>query len=329
MITKLLRAMLAGQILLAAGVAAWLALAGILPAWAAIAAGVLAPITVHASVLTFDFALAWAGRGPRPAGAAPCGALAGLQTWAIAWAREIVDSVRTFSLAQPLFGARPLAAGPDAPIRLPVLLIHGYFCNHALWRPMARRLAARGHPVDAVDLEPLSAPIDDYAARIAAGVEALRRRTGADRVALVCHSMGGLAARAYLRACGDEAIACVVTLGSPHRGTLHAALGRGANVRQMRRDSAWLRELAAAEPQERRRRFTVVLSWQDNIVAPQCVQTLEGARTVAFSGLGHVSLVYDRRVAQTVLDALDASAHGSGTAAARPPGRAAGAGAAR
>ena len=305
MIVRLLRAMLVGQVLLGAGVAAWLVLAGTLPAWAAIAVGALAPIAVHASVLTLDFALAWIGRGARPDGTAPCGLLTGLRAWSVAWAREVVDSVRTFSLAQPLLGTRPLPAGPDTPARLPVVLVHGYFCNHALWRPMARRLAARGHPVGAVDLEPVSASIDDYAPRIAAAVDALRRRTGATRVALVCHSMGGLAARAYLRAYGDEAVARVVTLGSPHRGTLHAAFGRGANVRQMRRDSAWLRDLAAGEPPERCRRFTVMLSWQDNIVAPQCIQTLDGAQTVAFSGLGHVSLAYDRRVADAVLEALD------------------------
>jgi triacylglycerol esterase/lipase EstA (alpha/beta hydrolase family) len=266
--------------------------------------GALAPIAVHASVLTLDFVLAWAGRGARPDDAASSGARA----WAAAWAREIVDSVRTFSFAQPLLGARPLPPGPDAPGRLPVLLIHGYFCNRAVWRPLARRLAARGHPIAAVDLEPLSAPIDAYAPQIAAAVDALRERTGAARVALVCHSMGGLAARAYLRAHGDAAVDRVVTLGSPHRGTLHAAFGRGANVRQMRRDSPWLRELAAAEPAGRRHRFTVILSWQDNIVAPHGVQTLDGARTVAFGGLGHVSLVYDRRVAEAVLEALGAAA---------------------
>jgi triacylglycerol esterase/lipase EstA (alpha/beta hydrolase family) len=307
-IARLQRAMLAAQLLLAAGLAAWLTHADLLPLWAAIAVGALAPIAVHASVLTLDFALAWAGRGVRPADAAP----GGLGPWVVAWAREIVDSVRSFSVAQPLLGARPLPPGPDEPARLPVLLIHGYFCNRAVWRGMARRLAAHGHPIGAVDLEPLSAPIDEHTSQIAAAVDALRARTGAQRIALVCHSMGGLAARAYLRAHGDAAVACVVTLGSPHRGTLHAAFGRGANIRQMRRDSPWLRELASAEPAERRRRFTVILSWQDNIVAPHAIQTLDGARTVAFGGLGHVSLVYDRRVAEAVLDALDTDAPEAG-----------------
>ncbi|MFO0233996.1 MAG: esterase/lipase family protein, partial [Burkholderiales bacterium] len=185
-----------------------------------------------------------------------------------------------------------------------------YFCNRALWRPMAARLIGAGHAVEALDLEPPFASIDDYAPRIADAVEALRVSTGAARVALVGHSMGGLAARAYLRAFGDDAVACVVTLGTPHHGTVHASFGRGRNVRQMRRDSDWLRALAADEPRERLERFTIVLSWQDNIVSPQAIQTLPGARTVMLHGLGHVTLAYDANVAGIVLEALAAAETG-------------------
>jgi pimeloyl-ACP methyl ester carboxylesterase len=323
-IGRIQRALLLGQLLLAVGIAAWLALSGTLSVPAAVLAGVLSPLALQAAILTADFLLAWAGRGARPDDLPATGAWRGLACWSRAWAREIVDSTRTFSYAQPLLGARAFYATAERPERdddvahrLPVLLIHGYFCNRALWRPMARRLAARGHAVDALDLEPPFASIDSYATGIAAAVEALRARTGAARVALVCHSMGGLAARAYLRACGDAAVACVVTLGTPHRGTLHASLGQGANARQMRRDSEWLQRLAAEEPPERLARFTVILSWQDNIVTPHGVQTLPGARTVAFSGLGHITLAYDREVADAVCEALDRAAAGPGAGAAR------------
>ena len=315
MIGRIQRALLLGQFLLAIGIGVWLARSGTLSVPIAVLAGAAAPLALHVVILSVDFVLAWAGRGARPGDLPRAGAWRGLASWLRAWAREIVDSTRTFSYAQPLLGAREFDAtaerseqDDDVAIRLPVLLIHGYFCNRALWRPMARRLAARGHAVDALDLEPPFASIDDYAAAIAAAVDALRARTGAARVALVCHSMGGLAARAYLRAFGDEAVACTVTLGTPHRGTVHAALGQGANARQMRRDSPWLRQLATEEPAHRLARFTVILSWQDNIVAPQGVQTLPGARTVAFSGLGHISLAYDRGVAETVFEALDHAA---------------------
>jgi triacylglycerol esterase/lipase EstA (alpha/beta hydrolase family) len=314
MIGWIQRALLVGQFILAVAVAAWLARSGTLSTPLAILVGVLAPVALHATILSADFALAWAGRGERPADLPAAGAWVGLRAWTHAWLREIVDSMRTFSYAQPLFGARAFetvsreSMQTDLPERLPVLLIHGYFCNRAVWRPMARRLSARGHAVDAVDLEPPFASIDAYAPRIAGAVDALRARTGAPQVALVCHSMGGLAARAYLRRFGDASVACVVTLGTPHRGTLHASLGQGANARQMRRDSPWLRELADTEPAGRLARFTVVISWQDNIVAPHGLQTLPGARTVAFSGIGHVTLAYDRRVADAVFEALDAAA---------------------
>ncbi len=310
MIARLQRWLLVAQFVLGTGLAAWLAGTGRSSIGAAVAIGIVAPIALHAVVLTADFAIAWLARGTRPEDASRHGFFRGLRAWTVAWAREIVDSTRTFSFSQPLLARRAFAIGAAHDQRLPVLLIHGYFCNRALWRPMAARLVTGGHAVDAVDLEPPFASIDDYAPRIAAAVDALRARTGAPQVALVGHSMGGLAARAYLRACGDEAVACVVTLGTPHRGTVHARFGRGRNVRQMRRDSDWLQQLAADEPRERLERFTVVLSWQDNIVAPQAIQTLPGARTVMLHGLGHISLVYDGRVARIVLESLAAAETG-------------------
>lgn len=310
MIARLQRWLLAGQLVLGALLAGWLAGTGRSPVLAAVAIGVAAPLALHAAILTADFAIAWSARGERPADGPRDSFARALRVWLAAYLREIVDAIRTFSLAQPLLATRPYATGEPLAERLPVLLIHGYFCNRALWRPMAARLAAAGHAVDAVDLEPPFASIDDYAPRIAAAIDALRARTGAARVALVGHSMGGLAARAYLRAFGDASVACVVTLGTPHRGTVHASLGRGRNVRQMRRDSPWLRQLAAGEPQARLEKFTVVLSWQDNIVAPQAIQTLPGARTVVLHGLGHISLAYDRRVAGIVLEALAAAETG-------------------
>jgi triacylglycerol esterase/lipase EstA (alpha/beta hydrolase family) len=318
MIARLQAWLLVGQFVLGVVLAGWLGGSGRTSIAVAVAIGVVAPLALHAGILTLDFALAWAVRGERPTDAPRHGFWPSLRSWLVAYVREIIDSTRTFSFAQPLLAARPFATGTVAGERLPVLLIHGYFCNRALWRPMAARLAAAGHAVEALDLEPPFASIDDYAPRIAEAVEALRARTGAARVALVGHSMGGLAARSYLRAFGDDAVACVVTLGTPHRGTVHATFGRGRNVRQMRRDSDWLRALAADETPERLERFTVVLSWQDNIVAPQAIQTLPGARTVMLHGLGHVTLAYDARVAGIVLEALAAAETGRTAREATP-----------
>lgn len=314
MIARIQRSMLIGQMLLALLVAAWLTMSGRLPTPLAALVGALVPLSIHTLVLGFDFVLAWSVRAQRP----HAGLLRGLWLWLSAWILETVASFRTFSIAQPLLHRRPLASADAgaAHQQVPVLLIHGFFCNQAMWLPLAKRLAAAGHATAAVNLEPLHASIDDYVPQIAIAVAELRQHTGAARVALVCHSMGGLVSRAYLRRQGDSDIASVVTLGSPHRGTVHARFARGTNIGQMRRNSHWLQQLAADEPPDRLKRFTVIRTWQDNIVAPQGDQSLPGATTIDFAGMGHVGLVYNREVANAVIAAL-ASPDGASSATGR------------
>ncbi len=303
-IARMLRAMVAVELLGAAMFALWFALALDWSAASAFLAGISIPLGVHATIIGINFTLAWMAGSPTP----PQARL-GPITAARVYLREVVDSIWVFQWALPWLARRALPGeqtgrqAPGAPV--PVVLVHGYFCNRQLWRPFARWLAARGHAVAGVDLEPVFGPIDGYAPIIAGAVEQLRARTGAPRVALVCHSMGGLAARAYLRAHPDAPVACVVTLGTPHRGTVHALLGQGANAVQMRPDSAWLRSLAQSEDRALRERFTVVFSHHDNIVAPQAVQTLPDARTVALAGLGHLTLAFDARVWAAAARALD------------------------
>lgn len=285
--------------------AAWLhAARGWHPAIALLAAACV-PVLVNAAILGKQFAItAWLRRRSRPDLAF------GTTAWLRAWAGEIVASLRTFLYAQIRYGAQPLPSGNDRE-RLPVLLVHGYFCNRGIWRPFARWLAARGHAVDSVNLEPMFASIDDYVPIVAAGVDRLRARTGAPRVALVAHSMGGLVVRAYLAAGGHEAVAAAITLGTPHRGTWMARFGTGRNVAQMRPDCDWLRALATREAATARvTPFTVVLSHHDNIVAPQSIQTLEGARTIELTGRGHVELAYDHGVWQRALEAIETSGRG-------------------
>ena len=313
MLARILRSLL----LLAALIAGLVAAA--LGAWcdwsapAAILGGVAAIISGHAAVLGWEFlfasSVARQRHEPLTIGSADVREMPappGWQgsPWLRAWLGEIVASLRTFFYAQVWFGDRDLPSARN-PERIPVLLLHGYFCNRAAWRSLAARLAARGHPVASLNLEPVFGSIDDYAPPIAAAIERLRAATGAGRVALVGHSMGGLAARAALRLIGPATVAGLVTMGSPHRGTVCARRAIGRNAAQMEPESEWLRALAAGEPPEGYRAVTVIVSHQDNIVVPALPQSLPGARTVAFTGLGHVELIYSPSVHQAVCGALD------------------------
>ena len=190
----------------------------------------------------------------------------------------------------------------------PVLLLHGYGCNSGYWSHLVPRLDATGISHASVDLEPLTGDIDGYAPLVERAADALLTATGAAKVVIVAHSMGGLVARAWMRACGTDRVARLITLGTPHHGTCLAAFGLGMNAAQMRRaargeppECSWLRALASGEDAAARALVTSIFSHHDNIIAPQTSSELPGARNLACGGVGHVALGRNPRVLDTVM----------------------------
>lgn len=284
---RLLQVSLAVQVIAGAALAAWL-----LPAggwrWLALPIGLAAPgvttVTSLALQLIIDACI-----DPRlPRG----GWRNALRVWAI----ESKTSLAAFCWGQP-FGDRfpdpPLVRDPARPA---VLLVHGYVCNRAIWRPLLESGCLARCNVATVNLEPAFAGIDDYAAPLGAAVDALQRASGAARVTLVCHSMGGLAARAYLRAHPDAPVDRLITIATPHCGTLFAHFGSGRNSRQMRCGSTWLAELAAATTPEQFARQVHIASRDDNLINPRAGLVVDGATSYWLEGVGHLAMVCDPRV---------------------------------
>ena len=273
-----------------------------------------APFTVHSAFLGIGFMVSWSNqheqRGLRHSRRSD---------WLIAYLREAGMSIRQFYWLMP-WRAGFRMPQPVAPVQaLPVVLIHGYGCNRGLWLPAARWLAARGYRVSAISLTPLHCRIDDYVPAIAAEIARVRAATGAARVALVGHSMGGLAARGYLRDCEargeDPALAALITLGTPHCGTHIARIGVGENARQMRFHAPWVQALG---PQRAGDGVTIaaICSLQDNIVSRPFEQRLPvpGARTIRVRRQGHMSLAASTRILAIVARILQRAA---GPAAAK------------
>ncbi len=193
----------------------------------------------------------------------------------------------------------------------PVLLLHGYGCNSGYWAQLNPLLDAARISHASVVLEPVLGAIDDYVPMVARALESLCTKTNASKVIIVAHSMGGLVARAYLRAHGAGRIMHIFTMGTPHHGTSLANKGVGLNAAQMRRsndadapESAWLRELAASESNETRLLITSFYTHHDNIVAPQTSSQLPGARNIAFGGVGHVAMGRNPRVLQRLMSEI-------------------------
>jgi triacylglycerol esterase/lipase EstA (alpha/beta hydrolase family) len=158
-------------------------------------------------------------------------------------------------------------------------------------------------------MEPPFTAIDGYVAQIDAAIERAAHATGLAPL-LVCHSMGGIAARAWWRAHAATAatrVHGVVTIASPHHGTFTARLARAHNARQMRQDSDWLRALAATETDGRRGRFTCFYSHCDNIAMPASTGALPGADNRHVDGQPHVALVHAPEVWAEVMRRVAAS----------------------
>ncbi|MGH1357811.1 MAG: esterase/lipase family protein [Burkholderiaceae bacterium] len=302
MIVRILRS---AMVLAAAVGIALAALLHYLAGWPwliALPVGLLTPTTCHALLLGVEFALTvWLGRAARLPEQVARYELGGIFK---AWLTEIPVAIRVFCWNMPLFGHHRLTGAADGD-KIPVVLVHGYFCNQALFKPLAGHLSRLGHPIETMNLEPVFGSIDSYPALIRQAVEKARQRSKTGEVALVGHSMGGIAIRAYLRDYGVEGIGPIITLGSPHKGTQLAYLGHTRIVRQLRPGNRWLKALENTESPALTRRFTVVLSEHDNIVTPQRSQWLPGSRVIAFTGLGHVDLACHRAVWSVIDDSLE------------------------
>jgi pimeloyl-ACP methyl ester carboxylesterase len=214
-----------------------------------------------------------------------------------AWWAELRCSSRSFGWEQPFRAARWPDRLEGVLGQRGIVLVHGYACNRALWQPWLPGLQAAGVPFIAPSLGPVLAPIECYVAQLDAAVRRITAATGQAPL-LVCHSMGGLVARAWLRAAiaaeGPAALQRVhrvLTLGSPHHGTWLARWGDTASARQMCCDSDWLRVLAASESAELQARFCCVYSDCDNVVFPAGTARLDGARELLLPGYAHLQLL--------------------------------------
>ncbi|MES2383786.1 MAG: alpha/beta fold hydrolase [Pseudomonadota bacterium] len=221
-----------------------------------------------------------------------------------AWLGETLVAPRVFCWRQPFrsqaFPDEP-ALRSAVPGRRGLVFIHGFFCNRGFWAPWLEKLQGSGHAYVAVNLEPVFSSIDDYVPLIDAAVRRVTQATGLPPL-LVCHSMGGLAARAWLKAMKSESrVHHVVTLGTPHGGTWLARFSRVANGRQMQLAGAWHQLLDQDMPAHRHTLFTCWYSNCDNIVFPSSTATLPGADNRLVQGVAHVQLAFRPEVMQATL----------------------------
>ena len=230
---------------------------------------------------------------------------AGVVAMVRAWVGESIMAPRVFLWRQPFrSNAIPDWLGGDgvreAHGERGVVFIHGFVCNRGFWNPWMAQLQKTGHPFAAVNLEPVFGSISDYIPEIDAAVVRVAQATGLPPL-VICHSMGGLAVRAWLRASHragqpDSRVHHVITIGSPHHGTWLSRFAFSPNGEEMRRQGQWLQQLAQDEHEGRLKRFTCFYSNCDNIVFPASTAMLPGADNRLVTGEAHVDMAFNPSV---------------------------------
>lgn len=288
-----LRAVLLLQLLLAVALAGWWARTGWDTALAGTAAGLLL-LAWMCLLAAAGFLLKWwAGDWPR--------AVRG-RHWLRTLSVESLWMLRLFVFDMAWRTAPRHVAG-DAQ-RPPVLLVHGFLCNGAVWNPLAGTLRAAGWNHAAISLQPTYHDFERQLLALDEAVQALALASGHARVLLLGHSMGGLLIRAYAQR-APHRCAGVLMVAAPHHGTAIGDLIHGVEYGPPSPRCRWLQELNRADDERLALPALNLWSADDNIVLPARSSQLRGVAELALHGHGHMALVATPAARESLARALD------------------------
>lgn len=181
----------------------------------------------------------------------------------------------------------------------PILFVHGWNSNSSAFATFESRFAADGW-TDA-QLENWSYNTSQSnkttASQVGAKVDQLLAATGAAKVDVITHSMGGLSSRWYLKFLGGDAkVDEWVSLGGPNHGTDTARFCWQTSCSEMRPGSAFLSELNAGDETPGAVNYRTWWSPCDEVINPDSSTPVSGATNTQTACMSHSSLHEDATV---------------------------------
>ncbi|MDR7302678.1 esterase/lipase family protein [Haloactinomyces albus] len=200
------------------------------------------------------------------------------------------------------------AAASAAPAHDPVVFVHGWVGADWNWTEMVEDFESDGWSEDELHVWQYDWAQSNVttAGELASKVDQVLGNTGADRVDIVTHSMGGLSSRYFLKFLGGTAqVDDWVSIGGPNHGTNAAYACWTTSCEEMRYESTFLTDLNAGDETPGGVDYGTFRSPCDEVINPDSSTVLAGATNTQVSCTGHVTLLSSDEVSEGVRDFVE------------------------
>jgi len=198
-----------------------------------------------------------------------------------------------FALALSLALLTPTGRQSSASHVDPILFVHGYTSNASAWDTMKARFQADGWESNRLYAYTFSSTQSNatVAQAVAQRVNEIKAATGAARVDIITHSMGGLSSRYYLKNLGGTAnVDDWVSLGGPNHGTTWAyGCFFFSPCNQMIPGSSFLNQLNSGDENPADVNYGTWWSPCDELINPDTSTILSGATNTQTACISHSS----------------------------------------
>lgn len=202
-----------------------------------------------------------------------------------------------------------LAPAATAAAVEPILFVHGWNSSGSVWNTMIGRFQADGWTAAQTNNWSYNTAQSNVttAGQVNTKVDQIRAATGAAKVDIISHSMGGLNTRYYLKNLGGAAeVDEWVSLGGPNHGTQTAyACFWNTSCFEMQPGSSFLNNLNAGDETPGAVNYGTWWSPCDEIINPDSSVLLSGATNTQTACMGHSALYSDLTVYGQVRNFVD------------------------
>jgi triacylglycerol lipase len=217
--------------------------------------------------------------------------------------------MRKAFLAVAITAVAALAPAATAAAVEPILFVHGWNSSGSIWNTMIGRFQADGWTAAQTNNWSYNTAQSNVttAGQVNTKVDQIRAATGAAKVDIISHSMGGLSTRYYLKNLGGQAeVDEWVSLGGPNHGTTTANLWFwNTSCVEMQPGSSFLNALNSGDETPGSVVYGTWWSPCDSVINPDSSVSLVGATNTQTACLGHSDLYTDLTVYGQVRNFVD------------------------